>query len=107
MRKQYWKALGATDIDIAVTVQETGDQMSSNYPYGDNKSGDSACFGPFKNNWFMIRTACSAFNSKGYTSDDYGQGAQLNSNDRLALQCWHEAQGHWSSWSGQALSVNL
>ena len=42
---------------------------------GDNKSGDSANFGVFKQNWGMLRQYCSNF--KGQTAEDSNNGAAL------------------------------
>ena len=48
---------------------------ASDYAYGDGKTEDSANFGIFKNNWYMIRTACSQFS--GHTEADWNNGAAL------------------------------
>ena len=68
--------MGATHTDLAVAFQETGSKLSGTaYAYGDGKTGDSANFGLFKNNWYMIRTSCSQF--KNGTADNYNAGAVL------------------------------
>jgi hypothetical protein len=59
-RKQAVTRAGGNVQDLAIAMLET-DNMQTNYPYGDNKSGDAANFGIFKQNWFMLRNACSRF----------------------------------------------
>lgn len=39
-RKRAVTAAGGTDLDLAIAMMET-ENMQTNYPYGDNKSGDS------------------------------------------------------------------
>jgi hypothetical protein len=48
---------------------------ASDYAYGDGKTEDSANFGIFKNNWYMIRTSCSQFS--GQTEAEWNNGAAL------------------------------
>ena len=67
---------------------------SSAYPYGDvtpdgkPKTGDSANFGLFKNNWYMLRQYCSRF--AGQTEAQWNNGAALNNNAKGAIQCQQE-----------------
>jgi hypothetical protein len=59
-----------------MVVCNSGSEMeASDYAYGDGKTEDSANFGIFKNNWYMIRTACSQFS--GQTEADWNNGAAL------------------------------
>ncbi|KAL8948626.1 MAG: hypothetical protein Q9222_005204 [Ikaeria aurantiellina] len=63
-------------------------------PDGKGKTGDSANFGLFKNNWGNIRRYCSKF--KGKSQDQWQDGAVLNTDDAAAIKCQHEqisAQG--------------
>jgi hypothetical protein len=94
---------------------------ASDYPYGDSKTEDSANFGIFKNNWYMIRTACSQFS--GQTEADWNNGAALkyvfkldtilnisnliiscSSNDYDAIVCQHQQMSKYPGqqwWGGQ------
>lgn len=46
-RKQAVRNAGGNVLDLAIAMMET-EGMTTNYAYGDNKSGDSANFGIFK-----------------------------------------------------------
>ena len=50
--------------------------------------GDSANFGLFKNNWYMLRKYCSRF--AGQTEAQWNNGAALNNNAKGAIQCQQE-----------------
>jgi len=105
-------------------VCNSGSEMeASDYAYGDGKTEDSANFGIFKNNWYMIRTACSQFS--GQTEADWNNGAALkyvfipilvtilnisdvilscSSNDYDAIVCQHQQMSHYPGqqwWGGQ------
>ena len=78
------------------------------YPYGDlqpdgqPKTGDSANFGLFKNNWGMMRTYCTQF--KGKSESDWNDGAVLNTDDQAAIWCQHDminALGSLGFYTGQ------
>ena len=96
-RKQQVTGAGGNSLDLAVAMLET-ENMGTNYPYGDNKSGDSANFGIFKQNWLMLRSACSRFS--GQSSGQYNNGAVLNSNLSADVTCLHQSQSHYglSTW---------
>ncbi|KAI9653127.1 MAG: hypothetical protein M1831_006211 [Alyxoria varia] len=87
-RKQELVGKGANAKDIAIGLLEMGSLLDASYTYGDGKSSDAANFGLFKNNWFMIRTACSQFS--GQSAEDYNNGAVLNDDDAAAIKCQHE-----------------
>ncbi|KIQ61562.1 hypothetical protein TR51_19630 [Kitasatospora griseola] len=91
-RKGQVRAAGATSLDLAVAMLET-DTMNSNYAYGDNKSGDAANFGIFKQNWMMLRAGCSQFS--GQSQSQYNNGAALNSNLSQDVSCLHQSQSHY------------
>ncbi|MFF3441820.1 hypothetical protein, partial [Streptosporangium sp. NPDC002721] len=91
-RKQQVLNAGGNTLDLAVAMLET-DNMSTNYAYGDNKSYDAANFGIFKQNWLMLRTACSRF--KGQGSSSWNNGAALNSNLSADISCLHQSQSHY------------
>jgi hypothetical protein len=98
-RKQQVLKAGASTLDLAVAMEET-DQMQANYPYGDNKSGDAANFGIFKQNWLMLRSACSRF--LGQSSSQYNNGSVLNSNLSADVSCINQSQSHYgiTKWFG-------
>lgn len=91
-RKQQVRNAGGNSLDLAVAMLET-DTMNSNYAYGDNKTGDAANFGIFKQNWMMLRAACSQFS--GQSASQWNNGAALNSNLSSDVNCLHQSQNHY------------
>ena len=91
-RKQQVRNAGADTLDLAIAMLET-DTMQSNYAYGDNKTGDAANFGIFKQNWGMIRAACSQF--AGQSAGTYNNGAALNNNLSQDVTCLNQSQSHY------------
>jgi hypothetical protein len=91
-RKRAITGAGGDTLDLAIAMLET-ENMTTNYPYGDNKSGDAANFGVFKQNWHMLRNACSRF--QGQPSSNYNNGAALNSNLSADVQCLNQAQSYY------------
>jgi hypothetical protein len=91
-RKNAVRSAGGNSLDLAVAMLET-DTMTANYAYGDNKSGDAANFGIFKQNWLMLRSACSSFSGQG--ESQYNNGAALNSNLGQDVSCLHQSQNHY------------
>jgi len=61
-----WEAVGMIETST----------LSSNYTYGDGKTGDAANFGYMKDNWFEYRTAVPQFS--GQSSSQYNNGAVAN-----------------------------
>jgi hypothetical protein len=96
-RKQQVIAAGGNSLDLAIAMLET-DTMTAGYPYGDNKTGDAANFGIFKQNWMMLRAACSYFS--GQSASQYNNGAALNGNLGEDVSCLHQSQNHYgiSTW---------
>ena len=90
---------GGTDLDLAVAMLETSD-LRADYTYGDGKTGDSANFGIFKQNWFMIRTSVPQY--AGYGPAEYDAGAALNTNLSWDVQVLHASQGQYGmdAWFG-------
>jgi len=88
---------GANGAEFAIGMLET-DSMSSNYTYGDGKSGDSANFGFMKNNWYMYRVSVSNF--KGQSSSQYNNGAIANGNYGNAVNFCNQCISHfgWTSF---------
>jgi hypothetical protein len=97
-RKQQVLDAGASVLDLSVAMLETDTMEASSYPYGDSKTGDSANFGIFKQNWYMLRTSCGQF--EGQTSSEYNDGAVLNSNLSEDVSCINQSQSHYgiSQW---------
>ncbi|KAG6816366.1 hypothetical protein H0H87_006639 [Tephrocybe sp. NHM501043] len=91
-RKQQLTACGANSLDMAIAMLET-DKMSTDYTYGDGKTGDSANFGVFKQNWGMLRGSTSRYSGK--TAAEYNTGAELNSNLCLDISLRHESMNHY------------
>jgi hypothetical protein len=98
-RKQQILNTGGNSLDLAIAMMET-ETMQTNYTYGDGKSGDSANFGIFKQNWYMLRTSVPQYES--YGSGSYNAGAALNSNLSWDIQCLHDGQNHYGlyKWFG-------
>jgi Cellulose or protein binding domain len=91
-RKQQVLNAGADTLDLAIAMLET-ENMGTNYAYGDNKSGDAANFGIFKQNWLMLRQACGRF--QGQSTSSWNNGAALNSNLSADVQCLNQSQGYY------------
>jgi hypothetical protein len=87
---------GGTSLDLAIAMLET-DTMTTNYTYGDGKTGDAANFGIFKQNWYMIRQAVSQYS--GYGANEWNAGAALNSNLSWDIQVRHAAQSKWGEYT--------
>jgi hypothetical protein len=92
-RKQQVLGAGASVLDLAVAMLETNTMQASSYAYGDGKTGDSANFGIFKQNWYMLRTSCSSF--AGQTSAQWNNGSVLNGNLSEDVSCINQGQGHY------------
>lgn len=92
-RKQQVLGAGASVLDLAVAMLETDTMQASSYAYGDGKTADSANFGIFKQNWYMLRTSCGQF--QGQTTSEWNNGAVLNSNLSEDLACINQGQGHY------------
>ena len=91
-RKQQILNAGGTTLDLAIAMLES-DNMTTSYAYGDNKTYDAANFGIFKQNWLMLRTACSTF--RGQTQAQWNNGAALNTNLSADISCRHQAQTYY------------
>ncbi|EIE75864.1 hypothetical protein G6F46_000931 [Rhizopus delemar] len=98
-RKQAILKNGGGVWDLAIAMLES-DKMMTDYPYGDNKSGDSANFGIFKQNWFMLRTSTSQF--KGQPARNANNGAILNKKLRYDIKARQESQKFYGAdkWFG-------
>ncbi|RCH92548.1 hypothetical protein CU098_010193 [Rhizopus stolonifer] len=69
--------------------------LTADYTYGDGKSSDSANFGIFKQNWFMLRTSTLLF--KRYTTAQYNDGAILNTNLTQDIKTRHESESYYGT----------
>ncbi|GJF30802.1 hypothetical protein KNE206_35020 [Kitasatospora sp. NE20-6] len=96
-RKQQLRNAGADALDLATAMLET-DTMTTGYPYGDNKSGDAANFGVFKQNWMMLRASCNQF--RGQSAGQWNNGSALNSGLGADVSCLHQSRSHYgeSTW---------
>ncbi len=89
-RKQEISQCGGSVLDIAIAMLETDTMQANFYPYGDGKTDDSANFGIFKQNWYMIRSAIPQYMS--LTASDYNTGAALNQDLSWDIQVLHTSQ---------------
>ncbi|KAG0789182.1 hypothetical protein G6F29_008421 [Rhizopus arrhizus] len=98
-RKQEILNNGGGVWDIAIAMLES-EKMITDYPYGDNKSGDSTNFGIFKQNWFMLRTSTSQF--KEQSDKDVDHGAVLNRDLKADIKARQESQKFYGAdkWFG-------
>lgn len=96
-KKQAILNSGGTPLDIAIAMLEIKTMDVNSYPPGDNKTGDAANFGIFKQNWYMIRTSVSKYRNSypPLTASDYKVGAALNGNLSWDIQVRHESQNYY------------
>ena len=98
-RKSALTGNGGNPLDMAVAMLET-DTMdahpSPQYPWGDAKENDAACFGIFKQNWGLIRTsgAMRALPGRrpGLDEIDWLRGKELNDDLELDVDVLHASQ---------------
>ncbi|KAI9366239.1 hypothetical protein BD770DRAFT_432934 [Pilaira anomala] len=94
-RKRQILNAGGGSWDIAIAMLES-EELKTDYVYGDNKTGDSANFGIFKQNFFMLRTSTSQF--KKYTSPaSYNVGSILNKKLAQDIKARHESQNFYGA----------
>ncbi|CRG89091.1 hypothetical protein PISL3812_06126 [Talaromyces islandicus] len=91
-RKKAVLGAGGNTRDLAIAMLET-DTMTTDYTYGDGKTGDSTNFGIFKQNWFMLRTSASEF--LGESVGQVDDGAILNSDLGKDVQARHDGEKHY------------
>ncbi|MBU4214740.1 MAG: hypothetical protein KJ792_08805 [Actinobacteria bacterium] len=91
-RKAQVLAAGATTQELAVAMLES-EAMTSDYVIGDGKAGDAANFGVFKQNWLMLRTACSTFT--GRTAEQWSAGAALNPDLAADVACLQQTEAFY------------
>ncbi|KAJ5951047.1 uncharacterized protein N7479_009460 [Penicillium vulpinum] len=88
-RKQEVLNAGGNTRDMAIAMLET-ETMTTDYIYGDGKTGDATNFGIFKQNWYILRNSASEF--LGKTESEVDDGAILNSDLPLDIQSRHEGE---------------
>ena len=98
-RKQQILNTGGNALDLAVAMEET-EHMDTNYPYGDNKTGDASNWGIFKQNWYMLRLSVPQY--QPYDASAWQAGAALNNNLSWDIQCRHTSQNYFGidKWFG-------
>ncbi|KAL9595395.1 MAG: hypothetical protein Q9219_006470 [cf. Caloplaca sp. 3 TL-2023] len=67
--KQALIGFGAEVIEIAMAMLENGCAFTAAFNIGNNKQGDSAELGVYRNNWHMLRENCDRF--KGAQPGDW------------------------------------
>jgi hypothetical protein len=92
--KKAYISAGAGQSFLASAMMET-EKMTTNYTYGDGKSGDAFNAGAAKQNWGMMRQCHSAWKSLGASS--YNTGAALNSNRSLDVQVYNECRSYFGT----------
>ncbi|KAJ5782118.1 hypothetical protein N7457_003892 [Penicillium paradoxum] len=91
-RKQEVVNAGGNTRDLAIAMLETT-TMTTDYTYGDGKTGDATNFGIFKQNWFILRHSASQFLGKSLGQVD--EGAVLNWDLAKDIQARHEGENHY------------
>ncbi|KAJ5968349.1 hypothetical protein N7501_004597 [Penicillium viridicatum] len=91
-RKKAILDAGGNTRDMAIAMLETN-TMTTDYTYGDGKSGDGTNFGVFKQNWYMLRNSASEF--LGQTVAEVSNGAILNSDLKKDIQARHDGEKHF------------
>lgn len=92
--KRAYVNAGAGRSFIASAMMET-EAMTTNYTYGDGKSGDAFNAGAAKQNWGMMRQCHADWKNLG--AGDYNQGAVLNSNRSLDVQVYNECRNYFGT----------
>jgi hypothetical protein len=98
-RKRQIMRHGGQVLGLTTAMLET-DTLTTNYTDDDGKSGDSANFGIFKQNGFMLRIFTAEF--KHQTAVDYKQGTILNKKLMKDIKARQESEKHYSTgkWFG-------
>ncbi|KAJ6034981.1 uncharacterized protein N7446_009740 [Penicillium canescens] len=91
-RKQAVIGAGGNTRDMAIAMLET-DTMTTDYTYGDGKTGDGTNFGIFKQNWYMLRTSASEF--LGESMSQVADGAILNSDLGKDIRARHDGENKY------------
>jgi hypothetical protein len=97
--KKALTAAGGTRYDMASAMMET-ENISTNYTYGDGKTGDATNFGVCKQNWGMIRQSHPAWRNLGPA--DYHTADSMNTDRAFDMTILHESKAYFGSlwWAG-------
>ncbi|TCO45279.1 hypothetical protein [Actinocrispum wychmicini] len=100
-KAEVLRAAGGSLLTLAIAMLET-DNMRPNYPFGDDKVRDSACFGIFKQNWYFIRTSgampdarnvsTASSSGLGLSEADWERGRELNNSLELDVSVLYRSQ---------------
>ncbi|KAK6523476.1 hypothetical protein TWF281_001458 [Arthrobotrys megalospora] len=93
-RKQAILGAGGNTLDLAIAMLET-ERMQTDYAYGDNKSGDAANFGLFKQNWGMLRVCGYRGGFVGQSQSQWNNGARLNWDIYADVAARWDCQGYY------------
>ncbi|KAJ9486230.1 hypothetical protein VN97_g7116 [Penicillium thymicola] len=88
-RKQEILKAGGNTRDIAIAMLETNN-MTTDYKFGDGKSGDGTNYGVFKQNWFILRNSASEF--QGLSVGDVKKGIVLNHDLAKDIKARHDGE---------------
>jgi len=92
-RKQLLRTAGASLAFLASAMMETRG-MTTDYPYGDGKTGDSFNAGVAKQNWFLSRKCHRQW--RHLSSTAYNTLAVLNKNAKLDTQVYAQCRKQFS-----------
>ncbi|GKZ98009.1 hypothetical protein AnigIFM59636_001833 [Aspergillus niger] len=67
--------------------------MTTDYTYGDGRSGDATNFGIFKQRWMMLRTSASEF--LGETTEQVDDGVILNTDLDTVVKARHDSEEYY------------
>jgi len=92
-RKRQLRKIGATLAFLASAMMET-QGMTTNYKYGDGKTGDSFNAGLAKQNWFLARKCHASWRHLG--ANNYRTLAVLNHNPKLDINVYKQCRSKFS-----------
>ena len=90
--KTAYKNAGASQYFLASAMLET-EKMSTNYTYGDGKTGDSFNAGACKANWYAARNAYY----KSTCVSCYSTFAECNSSKSKDVTVWNSIKSYYGS----------
>ncbi|KAL8670209.1 MAG: hypothetical protein Q9168_005242 [Polycauliona sp. 1 TL-2023] len=84
--KQALLDAGAQPMDIAIAMLENGCAFTGAFSIGNNKVGDAAELGVYRNNWYMLRQNCDHFAGAG--PDEWeSRGQEVHGDVTIATEC--------------------
>ncbi|MFZ5892654.1 MAG: hypothetical protein ACOY0T_16465 [Myxococcota bacterium] len=78
------------DIRFLASAMMETEKLTTDYPHGDNKTGDSFNAGLCKQNWYMMRQCHPAW--KGMSASQYETSSVLNSDTKLDVTVYNECR---------------